>query len=228
MMPGMEQPGSLDECLELISYYQELYEHGLEFLEESRPRSVAKLKGTGSPSLARAPVDTTTRLGAVSVTREAKQKLQLLEGLKRVFEACEKDFENGNASLRNAPDDSWTWLGIVSLTREAGENVQKLEVLKALFQAQEAAAAEARQASEASQHRPAFSVSTLAAALGEAIKDFGRKYTFFKQSAWPTLGKTTSSAEVSAETAGAYPVHTDPLTAPLLQNADKALSCGEP
>ncbi len=44
----------------------------------------------GSPSLARAPVDTTPRLGAVSVTREAKQKLQLLEGLKRVFETCEK------------------------------------------------------------------------------------------------------------------------------------------
>ena len=47
-MPGIERPGSLDECLELISYYQELYEHGLEFLEESRPRSVAKLKGTGA------------------------------------------------------------------------------------------------------------------------------------------------------------------------------------
>ncbi len=56
--------------------------------------------------------------------------------------------------------------------------------------------------SEASQHRPALSLSTLTAALGKAVQGLGRKYTFFKQSAWPTLGKTTSSAEVSAETTG--------------------------
>ncbi len=55
---------------------------------------------------------------------------------------------------------------------------------------------------EASQHPPAFSLSTLTAAVGKAVQGLSRSCAPFKQSAWPTLGKTGSSAEASSDTTG--------------------------
>ena len=102
----MEQPVSLDECEDLISYYKDLYEHGMEIIEGGSATFYVKAEGcryagpshvagdAGSPSLVRAPVDAFTRLGAESLTRDAERKIQLLEGLKRMVEA----YENGKTT----------------------------------------------------------------------------------------------------------------------------------
>ena len=216
------RPSSLDECEELLEYYEGLYEHGLEFIETARPFSVEKLKAKG--------------IGASHVPAPRCLLLLCVRAFTHIAGAA--DFEKGDPSPLLAPPDATTWVGAISITREARVCIRFLEKVKKDMEAEEAgristvhstqicahrswaslilqtfvsptragaAAGQEEQASQASPHKEPILRSMLAAIRAASVRTVQRLcaiYGAFMENAW-RIWASTRSTEKATTGAGA-------------------------